>query len=305
MTTDAEIRSPNGEPDWNTSRQMDDKTDGQLAAHREPWAVLAEQWSRLGPPLRPSLEDMQRLRQAWLDSLPEGRPRRRVDILLLGVTPEVANFPWADEFHLTALDASAMMIRAVWPGDAPGRQAVLGDWLKMPFADASFDLVLCDCGLVVVADTGLFPTLGGELQRVLRPAGRVAMRHFSRPTQPESTAAIVQAVEAGTLRNFNELKLRLLLSLHGDRPGEGVGLSDALECFERLFPDRAALAAKLGCPLPIIATIDAYRRRDARYTFPTLAEVAAAFTGFNLSLGPAGHYGLAECCPVFSLSSRP
>ncbi len=284
---------------------MDDKTEGQLTAQREPWAVLAEQWSRLGHPLRPCLEDMQRLQKTWLDSLPGGLPNRRLDILLLGVTPEIAKFRWADDFHLTALDTSAMMIRAVWPGDAPGWQAVQGDWLKMPFADASFDLVLCDCGLVVVADTNLFAPLGRELQRVLRPEGRVVMRHFSRPTQAESTDAIVQAVAAGTLRNFNELKLRLLMSLHGDQPGEGVGLSDALECFERLFPDREALAAKLGCPLPIISTIDAYRRRDARYTFPTMAEVAAAFDGFSLSVGPAGQYDLAECCPVFSLSPRP
>lgn len=284
---------------------MDDKTEDQSTSPREPWAVLAEQWSHLGSPLRPVAEDMRRLQTAWRDSLSEGVPARRLDILLLGVTPEIARFSWAADFHLTALDASAMMIRAVWPGDAPGRQAVLGDWLKMPFAAASFDLVLCDCGLVVAADTTLFAPLGKELQRVLRPGGRVAMRHFSRPPQLESTAAIVQAVEAGSLRDFNELKLRLLMALHGDRPDLGVGLSDALASFERLFPDREALAAKLGCPLPIIATIDAYRRRDARYTFPTVAEVAAAFTGFSLKLGPAGHYAFADRCPVFVLTPTP
>lgn len=283
---------------------MDDKTEGRAAAVREPWAVLAEQWSRLGPPLRPCLEDMHRLQQAWLDSLQEGPPRRRLDVLLLGVTPEIAAFRWSDDFHLTALDASGMMIRAVWPGDAPGRRAVLGDWLAMPFPDASFDLVLCDCGLVAVAEIHRFAKLGLELRRVLRPGGRVAMRHFSRPARPGSTAEIFQAVESGTVRDFNELKLRLLMSLHADRVEEGVGLGETWECFERLFPDRAALAAKLGCPSPVVGTIDAYRGRETRYTFPTVAEVAAAFGGFSLRLGPAGTYAFAECCPVFSLTPR-
>jgi hypothetical protein len=51
-----------------------------------------------------------------------------------------------------------------------------------------------------------------------------------------------------------------------------------------------------------IATIDAYRERDARYSFLSLEELAEAFTGFRLRPGPAGHYPFAECCPVFSLT---
>lgn len=245
------------------------------------------------------------MQTAWVNSLPQSLPTRPLEILLLGVTPEIATFPWATDFNLTAVDASAMMIQAVWPGDAPGRRAVLGDWLSLPFAAAAFDLILCDCGLVVIADMNLFTSLSRELQRVLRPDGRVVLRHLSRPEKSESVAGLTLAAATGGVGNFNELKLRLLMGLQGDRADLGVSLSETFDCFERLFPDREALAARLGCSLAIISTIDAYRGRSARYAFPTIAEVADAFGTFSLMLGPAGHYGLADRCPVFSLTPKP
>lgn len=284
---------------------MDTKPSEQAVPRLEPWAAHAEQWSRVGPPLRPCLEDLHRLQAAWVNSLPQGLPTRPIEILLLGVTPEIAIFPWASDFNLTAVDASAMMIQAVWPGNAPGRRAVLGDWLSLPFGAAAFDLILCDCGLVVIADMDLFTPLSRELQRVLRPDGRVVLRHFSRPDNPESVADLTLAVAAGGVGNFNELKLRLLMALQGDRADLGVSLSETFDCFERLFPDREALAARLGCSLAIISTIDAYRGRNARYAFPTVAEVADAFETFSLLLGPAGQYELADRCPVFSLTPKP
>ena len=247
---------------------------------------------------------MQRIQTAWRQSLPDGIPNRHLSVLLLGVTPEFAQFSWAPNFHLTALDSSAMMIRAVWPGDAPGRIAREGDWLAMPLPDASFDLILSDCGLVVVPGTALFGKLEKELRRVLKLDGRVVIRHFARPVQAESLADIAHSVAAGEVRNFNELKLRLLMSLHGVRPEIGVALQDAFDAFNRWFPDRATLAAQIQCSPEIVATIDAYRERQASYTFPNADEVAGLFPTFTLTVGPAGRYGLAECCPVFALAPR-
>jgi SAM-dependent methyltransferase len=272
---------------------------------REPWAAHARHWNRLGPPLRPSPEDLERLHDAWLQSLPGAVPERRIEILSLGVTPEIAAFPWADDFRLTAIDASDMMIQAVWPGDGPRRKAVHGDWLAMPFAAASFDLAVSDCGLAPLSAPGQLAALGRELRRVLRPAGRVVMRHLARPARPETVAAVVRAAGAGQLAGFHELKLRLLMALTGEHPGSGVRLGDAWDCFASRFPDRGTLAARLGCPPEVIATIDAYRDRDARYIFPSLAELVQVFPGFILAAGPAGHYPFAECCPVFALTPAP
>ncbi|NNM30662.1 MAG: class I SAM-dependent methyltransferase [Akkermansiaceae bacterium] len=285
---------------------MDEGGDLPAAGCRiQTWAAHAAHWNRLGPPLRPCREDLDRMVRAWTDSLPAGIPSRRVDVLSLGVTPEFAAFRWAPETSITAIDSSGDMIRAVWPGEGPHRRAVQGDWLQTPFADESFDLAVCDAGLTQLAAEHQVKALGRELRRVLRPDGRVVMRHFAGAEDDERIEDLVASAETGGVGSFHELKLRLLFAMaHGD-PGRCVRLGDAWTTFERLFPDRPRLASRLGCAPEIVGTIDAYRDRDAHYAFPPLREVAQAFESFDLQLGPRGDYPLAERCPVFSLTPRP
>jgi SAM-dependent methyltransferase len=263
----------------------------------QSWTNLASHWRLLGPPLRPCPEDLRRLHGAWTTSLAQGLPRRRIDVLLLGVTPELAVFPWADDFHLTAVDTSEAMLKAVWPGDNANRRAVQENWLQMSFAKGSFDLALLDGGAF-----GPLRELGRELRRVLRPEGRAVMRYFARPAQAEPLEALVHAVADGMLSGFDELKLRLLMAVQGDRGETGVRLGDAWDCFVRLFPDRSSLATKLECLPENVSTIDVYRENDGRYMFRSLEEVALALDGLAMAQGPEGHYRLAERCPVFSLA---
>lgn len=222
---------------------------------------------------------------------------------MLGVTPELASHRWAPKFQLWAVDASEVMVNAVWPGDTDQRKALHGSWLNIPFADASFDLIVSDCGLTPLAEPGQVAALGQELRRLIRPDGRVVMRHFARSANPQPLAQLVQLAESGKLRNFHELKLRYLLALAAALPA--VRLGDAWENFNRHFPNRSHLAERLGCALEVVSTIDAYRDRDACYAFPTLAELAQQFRGFTLKAGPVATYPLAECCPVFSLTPKP
>ena len=88
---------------------MKDQNSDALKDHGtsiEPWAMHAARWARLGPPLRPYPEDLRRLKEAWLAVLPGGIPGRCIDVLSLGVTPEVALFPWAEKVSLRAIDSS-------------------------------------------------------------------------------------------------------------------------------------------------------------------------------------------------------
>jgi len=240
-----------------------------------------------------------------MESLPARLPPRRLDILSLGVTPEIALHPWAPDTHITAIDASEEMIRHVWPGDSPVRRAVHGNWLQMPFADTSFDLIVNDAGLLLVAGAEKLRAAADELRRVLRPDGRVVLRHFARPASPEPLDALVRAVADGKLRNFHELKLRLLMVLETEKPGAGIRLDDVYDCFNLLFADRALLAGRLGCDPRTVETIDRYRGQEARYTFHSLAEMATAFHAFTLTMGPDGHYPSAERCPVLTFTPRP
>jgi hypothetical protein len=116
--------------------------------------------------------------------------------------------------------------------------------------------------------------------------------------------AIVHAANAGQIGNFHELKLRLLMAIESEKPGAGVRLADVYDGFQRIFPDRALLANQLGCDPRTVSTIDAYRGRETRYAFHSLAELARAFNDFVLVQGPAGHYAAAGCCPVFSLTPK-
>jgi SAM-dependent methyltransferase len=267
-----------------------------------PWSAHATSWARVASPLRPCPEDLQRLKETWVTSLPAGIPGRCIEVLMLGVTPELALYPWAEKTSLRAIDSSEEMIRSVWPGDRPDRKAVLGQWERMPFADASFDLIVSDDGLAMLPEMASLTAVAGELRRLLRRDGRVVMRLFAPTDSLDTEASIVAATEAGEMHNFHGLKLRLLLALDSQTAGRGVRVGDVWDCFERLFPDRESLARRLGCDLQTVATIDTYRGRDGRYIFRSLAEVARVFEGFRMVQGPAGHYPFAEYCPVFSLT---
>jgi len=189
----SESRQLDGTPPESSKSDQQESTIGysNILLQPKPWEGLARHWNLLGSPLRPSAEDLQRYRTAWLDSLPHGIPDRRIDILLLGVTPEIAQFPWAPASSLTAIDSSDGMVASVWPGDGPSRRAILGDWLRTPFSDASFDLVLCDGGLAVLNGLDRIAALSREMRRVLRSDGRMVVRHYSRPSPPESLADLV------------------------------------------------------------------------------------------------------------------
>jgi SAM-dependent methyltransferase len=245
------------------------------------------------------------MHDAWTASLPAGVSAGRVDLLSLGVTPEIALFSWAPDLQITALDSSEDMIRSVWPGENARRRARQGDWLKMPLPDAAFDLIVNDTGLVLLVEPERLSALGKELRRVLRQDGRVVMRHFSRPASPETPQAIAEAAAAGRLASFHELKLRLLMAVEAGPPRTGAPLAAVYDCFQRHFPDRGALARQLGCDPRTISTIDAYRGRDACYAFHTLDELAAAFDAFELTPGPTAKYPAADLCPVFVLTPKP
>jgi SAM-dependent methyltransferase len=263
------------------------------------WSELARRWSQVSSPLRPCPEDLQRLQAVWRQSLATPLPSRRLEVLVLGVTQELAAFPWAGEFSLTCTDANEEMIRAVWSGDGPSRRVLRANWLKLPLADASFDLVLSDCGVNVLGNLGQLTSLGREVMRLVRREGRVVMRRYAHPSPAESLHTLIRAIETRTVSSFSEFKLRLLLTLSAEHAAIRVG--DAWACFQAHFPDRQNLATQLGCSLDTVNSIDAYQNQDTRYLFPSQFELEQAFAGFTFTRGPAGSYPLAGCCPVFAL----
>jgi SAM-dependent methyltransferase len=258
-----------------------------MSAH---WQTFAARWNRLGPPMRPSPEDVEHFRRALGDTPGE--------CLLLGVTPELAQL----SAHLTALDNSADMIRALWPQD---RRTLLGDWLDMPFDDAAFDHVVGD-GCPVLLDHPLqHERLFAEAARVLKPGGRLVMRVFVCAEQTETPERVCAMALAGEIRGFHAFKWRLSMALAARSRDYTFCIADTLHTFEHLLPDRAQLAAVTGWSLQDIATIDFYRGSSARYSYPPLSALRSIVP---LPLREIevrhGSYELAERCPILVWERR-
>lgn len=266
------------------------------------WQKHALQWQRLGPPLRPSAEDLLALRQVvaqWV----ERKEGRHLLAALLGVTLEVAHSPWPSGTRLVAVDQSDAMIRAVWPGrEVAHCFAVCADWRRLPLKDGACDIVVGDGCFNVLAYPDGYGALLEALCRALGADGRLVVRFFIRPDRAEPAEAVLADLEGGRIAGFHAFKLRLAMALHGNL-AEGVCVGDVWRTWNGAIASPDRLADRLGWPREIVATIDAYRDSPTRYTFPTMAEARAALAPrFRETACRVPRYELGERCPTFVLA---
>lgn len=267
------------------------------------WNKHAAQWQHVGPPLRPTAQDvalLERLLRDWWAGRDTGAPQA----LLLGVTPEIASMDWPAGTRLLAVDRCQGMIAGVWQAPALAQAEVqCADWLDLPLPDHSRDLAVGDGCFTLLPYPDGYQALFGSLRRVLRDDGLLVMRFFVRPPQAESGDRVFDDLLAGRIGNFHVFKWRLAMALHGSSE-QGIRLADIWDAWHDAGIDTAALAARLGWMPESIATIDVYRDVQTRYTFPTLDEVRAiAADCFAEQSCHVGDYELAERCPT--LTFRP
>ena len=270
---------------------------GPLSDH---WRLHARQWQHVGPPLRPSPEDVGEVeRWAAAQALARRAPPR---VLLCGVTPEIATSRWPQGTQLVAVDRNAEMISDVWPG-GPESSVVRGEWLSMPLAAGAFDLVAADGCMIHFS----FPMGQREfltaLRRVLAPGGLAIVRAFVTPEAPETAAVMAAELRTGRIGSVHALKWRLAMSLQSS-PEVGVRLADVFDAYERLGPLPPELASRPGFSPLACATLEAYRGQSRTYAFPSLA-------GLRRILGPhfveraihVPQYELGERCPTLVLEA--
>lgn len=225
---------------------------------------------------------------------------RDADVVLLGVTPELAGLGAT----MLAVDESAAMIAGIWPGDTPARKAVIGDWLNLPIDPASAEAVIGDGCLSVMPSSKARLALFSAIARSLRPGARAAIRLFASPPVLESPEAVRSLALSGTISTFHELKWRVaMIATDGDY---AIPVKTIVERFNALFPDRRELSERTGWALPVIGTIDVYESSRAIYSFAPAAVLAgeAARVFDDVSIASSGSYGLAERCPLLVFGSR-
>lgn len=277
------------------SRGLEPQTDSH-------WAEHARRWQHVGALLRPCEAEIAHVAGSLVRHF---SPRESARALLCGVTPELARLRLPMDMPLYAVDQSAPMISAVWPGDGPLRRALQGDWLALDLEDRSVDIALGDGCLTLLDFPNGHRRLSASLGRVLVPGGLFSIRSFCRPEPAESLEAVLDALFAKRIGNFHAFKWRLAMALHGDDATRGVHLADVWRTFRERCGGAAEIAQRCGYPIDEVLTIDNYREASASYSFATVAEVVSQFEAeFELIERWHGSYELSERCPLLLFRRR-
>ena len=257
------------------------------------WDAIRRHWRLLGSPLCPPPEAVTAYeRELGLQS---------VDVVLLGVTPELAGLGRT----MLAVDESPAMIAGIWPGDTASRKAVNGNWLELPLGDESAGAVIGDGCLSALGSSVARQTLLAEIARVLQPGARAALRAYASPEVPDDPQDVRALALSGSIATFHELKWRIAMACAGSDPDRAIPVRAILDAFDAMFADRDVLAATTGWAMPVIGTIDVYANSQTVYSFApaaTLVEEARRFFD-SVRLASTGTYGLAERCPLLVLES--
>ena len=251
------------------------------------WEEFHHRWARIRPPLRPNAEIV-----AAFNAALTGHAAR---VLLLGVTRELADLGR----ELIAVDRSAGMIEHVWPGDSPRRRAQQGDWLDLKFPKSHFTAVIGDGSLSTLPYPAGHRALYAQLEHLLKPGGRFVVRTFATPEEGDTVDTVADRVRAARIGNFHAFKWQLAMAIVSGSGEANIAVATILEVFNRVFPDRKALAAATGWALEDIDTIDVYQGSPDAYSFATLSQLRAVVpkSFARVEVVAAGTYPLAERCP--------
>ena len=284
--------------------QRDTMQDGSNSPSGSYWESISKFWDMIGSPSRPIDEDLAGLRQQAFPHLESLSPNLG-QVLMLGVTQEIALLPWPNNVRLLAIDRSPEMIDLVWPKtQVPIGKAVLGDWKAIPCPDNSCDVVVGDCCFTLLDYPNGYKTVLQEVSRVLKPQGLFSMRFFLRPTLSEEIETIFDELNAKAIGNIFVFRWRLAMALQKITE-EGVPVNNIWQRWQQEVLNPEQLMETLGWPTEFLATINSYKNSSAVFTFPTLSEVRQIFSLYFDEISchfPT--YELGERCPTLTFHPK-
>lgn len=250
------------------------------------WEDRSRQWGKIGPPLNPNQEII----DAFTQIIPTNSK-----ILLLGVTPQVANA----YTHVTAVDFSPPMLERVWPGNTETKHAYEDNWLTVDLVEEPFDGIIGDGSINMVGYPHDIRTLFTRCYNWLTPTGRFAMRFFTRPDRAVTREQLLAEAEQPTV-NFSAFRRLLPMYIAANEGSSCVRSARMLEVFNELFPDRSVLK----WDLELVTSMDAYQGTTTTSWFPTRSEILEFMDprSKNVKFVDVGTYDIAETCPILTFT---
>jgi ubiquinone/menaquinone biosynthesis C-methylase UbiE len=222
---------------------------------------------------------------------------RVVDIACgTGIVARTAAQRVGSDGRVVGLDLSVPMLEAARAASAA--QGALIEWregsaVKLPLADAAFDVVFCQQGLQFFPDR---PTALREMHRVLKPGGRLALSVWRRIEHSPGFAVLAEALthhinpEAGALMTSgpfglsNPNQLRALVAGITIRPAEKVLRYPSPDAFVLRYVAGSALAGPVAgaddrARAALLADVNARLQRyvdDDGLAFPIESNVVVA-----------------------------
>jgi len=226
----------------------------------------------LGPPLRPSSEDVRYLEET-VASWAAGQNRKQLNALLLGVTPDVANMNWPAATMLLGIDGALPMAQSVWPGNVPQKRwALCGSWQALPLAAQSCDVVLGDGAINCVRYPHGCRDVLAEASQVLRDDGILVLRSYVQPALKEHPEDVIACIFKQPDPSFHHFKLRLLMAMQPSAV-QGVAVDDVYRFWVRQHLSLGTLEEQTGWERAAIEMIEMYRETDTVHAFPSREEL--------------------------------
>ena len=212
---------------------------------------------------------------------------------------------WPEASALIAVDNSFEMARTVWPGNIPSkRRAVCGDWLSLPQAHASCDVVIGDGSMNCVRYPDGFRALARSVRSILRPDGVLLLRSFVRLEDNDSIEQVFTDLLQCKFPTVNHFKFLLLMAMQRSTQ-EGIVVDDVYREWVRRKINKDELIAITGWEKQSIRSIEVYAGQDVVHTFPTVSELRSVLGEFfdEVSISTPSYF-LGDRCPSFILAPR-
>jgi hypothetical protein len=277
-----------------------DADDGR----RSYWQQLALSYHALGSPLKPPRE-VAALIETAVARFAGQHQKARLNALLLGVTPSIAEIAWPESVVLTAADYSLDMVQGVWPGNLPrSRHAVCANWRSLPLRRHFCDVVVGDGSMNCVRFPDEFRDLTNNLYSVLNEQGLALLRFYVKPIPCEGPEDLFAEAARGAIPDFHEFKFRLLMAMQ-ESTQAGVAVDAVYKLWTKHNQDNPGLCERAGWNRRDTETMNLYQGSNTVHTFPALAEIQRALADrFELLEISYPSYPLSERCPILVLKRR-